>query len=86
MILFSDMQIKKYTENPQMLLIRLGLILNIVGSLFLASAVTKNTQGSHEAGISKKLFYLAIIKSPFSLRIGIILIISGFLSQILGTI
>lgn len=86
MILFSDMQIKKYTNNPQMLLIRLGLILNIVGSLFLASAVTKNTQGSHEEGISKKLFYLAIIKSPFRLRIGIILIISGFLYQILGTI
>jgi len=85
-ILLSNVQIKIYSYNSQTLLIRLGLIFNVIGALFLASAVTKNTQDSHEEGPSKKIFYLAIIKSPFRLRLGIILIILGFFYQIIGTI
>lgn len=86
MFLFSSMKITTDMHNSQILLIRLGLILNVIGSLFLASAITKNTEGSYEEGPSKKIFYLAIIKSPLRLRIGIILIILGFIYEIIATI
>lgn len=84
--LFSGMKVTTYTHNSQILLIRLGLMLNVIGALFLASAVTKNTEGSCEEGSSRKIFYLAIIKSPLRLRMGIILIILGFLYEIVATI
>jgi len=85
-LIFSGVKSATYTHNSQILLIRLGLILNVIGSLFLASAITKNTQDSHEERSSKEIFYLAIIKSPVRLRMGILLIVSGFIYQIIGTI
>lgn len=85
-ILVSGLQLKACTHNSQTLLIRLGLILNVIGSLFLASAITKNTQSSYEKTSRGKVYYLAIIKSPFRLRLGIILIFFGFLYQAIGTI
>jgi len=86
LVIFNGIKITAYTHIPQILLIRLGLILNVIGALFLISAVTKNTQGSYEESPSGKLLYLAVIKSPLRLKIGIILIISGFLLQIIGTV
>jgi len=85
-VLFSGTGMTTVSYNSQMLLIRLGLILNVLGSLFLASAVSRNTQDSYEEDSSRRIYYLAVIKSPFRLRVGIILIISGFLYQIIGTI
>ena len=70
-------------ENLNLLLIRLGLILNIIGALLIAFAFGKNLEDAHQtrkSWITKKEIpvYLASFLHPVFFRIGCVLLILGF--------
>lgn len=64
---------------------RAGLICNIVGALLLASSIDKNIDEAYQENRRGKKLYLAIVKSPFRLISGIVLIIIGFIAQFVAT-
>lgn len=61
----------------------LGLILNLIGSLFVAYSVKKNPGGAHQMLENGERIYLAVIDYK-RFRVGISLLIVGFISQLVG--
>ncbi len=64
-------------------LLAAGLALNLIGSLLVAYSVKKNPGGAHQMLESGERIYLAVIDYK-KFRWGILLLILGFLSQLVG--
>ena len=64
-------------------LIHAGLILNFVGTLLIALSFGKNLGGAYQVDEKGKKIYLASYVSPAMFRIGIVLVMLGFLIQII---
>ena len=65
------------------LLVTVGLLLNLAGSLLVAYSVKDNPGGAHQMLENGKKIYLAVIDSK-QFRWGIFLLILGFVSQLVG--
>ena len=65
------------------LLEHVGLILNFIGTLLIAFSVGKNSENAYQVDKNGRKKYLAIYISPIRFRIGIILVLLGFLLQII---
>ena len=59
----------------------IGLILNFIGSLFIAFSVIENPGGGHQLIKNKKVYLASILTSRF--RLGITILILGFFLQLL---
>ena len=64
---------------------RIGLVLNIIGSLFIAFSFGKNLADAHQTDKNNKKIFLASFLHPSLFRNGIVLIILGFLLMLIAT-
>ena len=60
-----------------------GLILNFVGTLLIALSFGKNLGGAYQVNEKGKKIYLASYISPIMFKIGIVVVMTGFLVQII---
>ena len=64
---------------------RLGLILNIIGSLFIAFSFGENLAEAHQVDKNNKKIFLASFLRPSLFGYGVALIIFGFLLMLIAT-
>ncbi len=64
---------------------RIGLVLNIVGSLFIAFSFGKNLADAYQVDKNNKRVFLASFLRPNFFRSGIVLIMLGFLLMLIAT-
>ena len=62
----------------------IGLIFNFIGALFLSVSVVNNHGQAHQIVNGKKIYIASILSNRF--RIGIIILIFGFLFQLISLI
>lgn len=63
---------------------RLGLMLNIVGTLMIAFSFGRNLEDAHQIDNQGREIYLASFLYPGLFRIGIAMIVLGFLFQLMA--
>ena len=61
-----------------------GLILNLIGTLLIAFSLSKNLGGAYQKDEKGRKIYLASFVSPTMFKIGIGLVMLGFLLQIIA--
>ena len=63
------------------ILAKLGLVLNIVGTVIIALSFGKNLADAHQLNEKKRKVYLASYLHPRLFKLGLALIILGFILQ-----
>ena len=62
---------------------RLGLVLNLIGTLLIAFSFGKNIEKAHQVDDKGRKIYLASFLHPRMFKLGMFLLILGFLLNIL---
>jgi hypothetical protein len=62
---------------------KIGLILNVAGTLLIALAIGKNKEVAYQTTEKGRRQYLAAVLHPVWFKIGLVLIAAGFLLQLL---
>ena len=65
-------------------LTKLGLLLNIVGTIMIAFSFGKNREDAHQVDEKERKIYLASFLRPKLFRWGVVIIIFGFGLQFFG--
>ncbi len=65
-------------------LTRLGLLLNLVGTIMVACSFGSNLADAHQLDKKGRKVYLASFGRPKFFRLGLVIIVLGFLSQFLA--
>jgi len=67
------------------LITQLGLVVSLIGTLFLAFSIFKNPGEAHQLDEKGEKLFLTVV-NLFRFRIGIGLVVFGFLLQLIGSI
>jgi hypothetical protein len=62
---------------------KMGLVLNFVGTLLIAISFGRNLEDAHQVDDKGRKVHLASLLRPRAFRFGIILVILGFLLQLI---
>ena len=71
-------------EYVKFILLKFGLILNMVGTIMVAISFGKNLENAYQYDKKDREIYLASFLHPKLFRCGLILIIAGFFLQLIS--
>jgi len=64
--------------------IKIGLLLNIAGTIMIALSFGKNLENAHQSDRKERKIYLASFLHPRLFYVGLILVIIGFILQLIS--